>query len=374
MLCPKCDYISFDHLETCAKCKHPLAETAALLGGTSVNASQINYLGMMEEAQPAEDVFDGSESDVAATGIEEGGGFADVEEERSLDEESDELEEASASADVEVDEESVVLEVPDLGGIEFDGIQYQEDSMPEAEIKDETDVDVGDSEELTAEAAEEPAPEDLKFDLDEIETVPSEEGDSTGLELDDSALTLESDDDQEEDVAAEETLTAEVSGTDADDAGQTGIDLGDIDLSDLVHAVDGEEKESADKEISEHSEQSEESSLGNVAESDLHLSMVGDDEDAAEVVLEGADETAEVGEAEEREVDSTSELNDETGSPEGLVLEGAEETAGPDAVSDEDDLIDLSDADDDVFDGLDFSVDSPDEDIVDLSLEEDDDK
>ena len=180
------------------------------------------------------------------------------------------------------------------------------------------------------------------------------------MEVDAAALTLESDDNQEEEAVAEETLTME-SG-ELDDSGQTGINLGDIDLSDLVHVAE-EEEDSGQQEISEEAEQSRASGSDDVAESELVLSMESDDEEVDEA--SDADVVLEAGGDEEQPVDSAPELNDGPESPDEVSLEGA----------DDNDSLDLSAADneDEVFDGLDFSGDSPDED-VELNLEVDEDK
>jgi hypothetical protein len=378
MLCPKCDYISFDHLETCAKCKHSLIETASLLGGTSVNAARVNYLEMVMETGQEKDVFETADLDsgvvddgeASDTGLEYGVNFDNYEEPSA----SPSLPDYENELETESDGGSVVLEVPDLGGIEFNGVvSDRTQEQPRAEDQFEGGLEAGDSEELIVEGADKKGQEvhlleELELDLEESEALPSEEIDSAELSLDASALTLESNDgEQEEVVETEGSMTTAPSDTDA--SGQTGIDLGDIDLSDLVHAV-GDEHESPQGEILEHRDLNEENKLDSFPEDELLLDMESDDD---------------LTETNDLKISSPSGLDNELESVEGPPSEGPEDIAATslvvadsDAVStgDDTDFIDLSVGDDaEVFDnGLDFSVDSPDGEMIDLSMEMDDDK
>ena len=44
MRCPKCGFISFDHLETCKNCQKPLGDLIALIGGTTYDATPPMFL------------------------------------------------------------------------------------------------------------------------------------------------------------------------------------------------------------------------------------------------------------------------------------------------------------------------------------------
>ena len=45
MRCPKCGFISFDHLSSCAKCGRDISETASELQGTSIKVESPMFLG-----------------------------------------------------------------------------------------------------------------------------------------------------------------------------------------------------------------------------------------------------------------------------------------------------------------------------------------
>ena len=45
MRCPKCGFISFDHLTSCAKCGKDIAEVASELQGTSIKVETPMFLG-----------------------------------------------------------------------------------------------------------------------------------------------------------------------------------------------------------------------------------------------------------------------------------------------------------------------------------------
>lgn len=49
MRCPKCGYISFDHLAVCKKCGRGLADTTAMLRGTCFEAAAPLFLALMGE-------------------------------------------------------------------------------------------------------------------------------------------------------------------------------------------------------------------------------------------------------------------------------------------------------------------------------------
>ena len=45
MRCPKCGYISFDHMSSCSKCGRDISELATELQGTSIKADTPTFLG-----------------------------------------------------------------------------------------------------------------------------------------------------------------------------------------------------------------------------------------------------------------------------------------------------------------------------------------
>ena len=50
MRCPKCGYITFDHLETCTKCRKNIAAAAAQLSGTTFQAEAPSFLQFKVQA------------------------------------------------------------------------------------------------------------------------------------------------------------------------------------------------------------------------------------------------------------------------------------------------------------------------------------
>lgn len=54
MRCPKCGFISFDHLTSCSKCGKELAETSDKLKGTSIKSHTLYFLGSVFGVESAE--------------------------------------------------------------------------------------------------------------------------------------------------------------------------------------------------------------------------------------------------------------------------------------------------------------------------------
>ncbi|MCK5229448.1 MAG: hypothetical protein KAR13_04230, partial [Desulfobulbaceae bacterium] len=83
MRCPKCGFISFDHLTLCSKCGKELAETSEQLKGTSIKSSTSYFLNSVfgvETAEPkngaageadAYDADDSIELDISTEGPDE---------------------------------------------------------------------------------------------------------------------------------------------------------------------------------------------------------------------------------------------------------------------------------------------------------------
>ena len=83
MRCPKCGFISFDHLTSCSKCGKELAETSDQLKGTSIKSHTSYFLGSVfgvETAEPengaageadAYDADDSIELDISTEGPDE---------------------------------------------------------------------------------------------------------------------------------------------------------------------------------------------------------------------------------------------------------------------------------------------------------------
>lgn len=217
MLCPKCKFISFDHLPVCGKCHGDLTAVAQALRGTAVNVLGQMFLGTafkdgVVESSDYGDVVVGET--LAADGIGDGeAGVALL----AVEEEAPALE----------FDESEIPHIDSVGG----------DVAGEPEIAFSLPVDHPPVEELSLAVASdegiEVEPEGLP--LPEEESVSS--GDGALLEIDEAALTL--------DAVAGEQQSA-VDNQDKDTAGgQMTLDLDEIDLSDLTNAPAGGDSSAA---------------------------------------------------------------------------------------------------------------------------------
>jgi len=155
MRCPKCGFISFDHLTSCAKCGKDIAEVASELQGTSIKVETPMFL-----------------STALAS-------FADREE--SFEEHAMESE-VSAGIDFSMDEESAAEEAIDMAGAGGDiDFSFESEEAPGFEVKTEEAVDFTiESEEAgTAPAAAEESIEEL-----DIMGTADDEEEEGGLEFD----------------------------------------------------------------------------------------------------------------------------------------------------------------------------------------------
>ncbi|WP_028586008.1 hypothetical protein [Desulfogranum mediterraneum] len=189
MRCPKCGYISFDHLETCKKCHKAVAETAVELQGTTFDSETPSFLRLAEEVAPQQAELDSSSpepdwGEVEAT--EEQGpdlDFSEPAEEQETGGEElvldlgdavspveedddqiimnlDELEDAASSEDYTLEVNEPVKEQGDQGGVIDFGDLDISDLMPPESDEGEIDLPAGDMEPALAALEEEaPAPE-----------------------------------------------------------------------------------------------------------------------------------------------------------------------------------------------------------------------
>jgi len=167
MRCPKCGYISFDHLETCLKCKKDIKSVSDVLSGTVFNVQTPSFLKFeagSSEGTLAEDMdMFGDES---------------AEEEDYVDDDLEILmdgEDLESEADFEIDEDE------EDGEIELDLSQFETDpdedvatvslDMPE-ELADISDLAPPKNGEVVEE-------ESLGLDLDDLE-LDMDDGDFDG--------------------------------------------------------------------------------------------------------------------------------------------------------------------------------------------------
>jgi hypothetical protein len=147
MRCPKCGFISFDHLTSCAKCGKDVAEVASELQGTSIKVEAPMFLGSalaahadragsidelaMEDEESAgvdfsmeEEVVEEAAADTADTGEEVDFSFDEAEPEAEISMAGDAPggETAAGAPEESFEELDVVAaaEEDEEGGLEFD--------------------------------------------------------------------------------------------------------------------------------------------------------------------------------------------------------------------------------------------------------------
>ena len=183
MRCPKCGFISFDHLASCSKCGRDISEVASELQGTSIKVEPPMFLsGALAAFAESEESFEehAMEDDVA------GGIDFNME----MEDEAVEMDAAEEDVDFSFEEEVEELDVAPEEDADFEIVEEEEGadiSLAEAEAEEagiaEEDVDI----ELEAEA------EDTFEELDFMSSVDEEEG---GLEFDLEDFIEDSNDDE----------------------------------------------------------------------------------------------------------------------------------------------------------------------------------
>ena len=199
MRCPKCGFISFDHLASCSKCGRDISEVASELQGTSIKVEPPMFLsGALAAFAESEESFEehAMEDDVA------GGIDFNME----MEDEAVEMDAAAEDVDFSFEEEEEAFDVAPEGDADFEIVEEEEGadiSLAEAEAEEagiaEEDVDI----ELEAEA------EDTFEELDFMSSVDEEEG---GLEFDLEDFIEDRDDDE-----PQTSGDADVEGLDLDD-------------------------------------------------------------------------------------------------------------------------------------------------------------
>jgi hypothetical protein len=183
MRCPKCGFISFDHLASCSKCGRDISEVASELQGTSIKVDPPMFLsGALAAFAESEESFEehAMEDDVA------GGIDFNME----MEDEAVEMDAAAEDVDFSFEEEEEAFDVAPEEDADFEIVEEEEGadiSLAEAEAEEagiaEEDVDI----ELEAEA------EDTFEELDFMSSVDEEEG---GLEFDLEDFIEDRDDDE----------------------------------------------------------------------------------------------------------------------------------------------------------------------------------
>jgi len=203
MRCPKCGFISFDHLTSCAKCGRDISQVAAELQGTSIKVEPPMFLsGALAAFSEAGESFEehAMEADV--------GGGVDFD----MDTEEETISMADEAAEEEVDFSFEEGAAPEMAEAEEPGISLAE---PEESGPDVAEADVGADIEFSPEAETESAVEATEESFEELDFMETaDEEEEGGLEFDLEDFMEEIDDDKSPDSA---------NGSDAD----IDIDLGD---------------------------------------------------------------------------------------------------------------------------------------------------
>lgn len=228
MRCPKCGYISFDHLETCLNCSKDLSDSLSSVQGTTYHATPPMFLqissdeGMGEDAREFETDVEEMDDDLEVV---------DPDLDILLKEETDSGSEEALSQDS--------FGVPDEG----DTTDFDEDAEEEDR---EIEIDLSQFEDAGAEkeAEAEPAPAfsmDLPDELADISDlappVSSEQKPVSDTGPDEAEMEMGDMDLKLDDMESDFSLTSETKEPSSDE-GFAGLSLDDIDLSD-----DSESKE-----------------------------------------------------------------------------------------------------------------------------------
>jgi hypothetical protein len=175
MRCPKCGYISYDHLTACAKCGRDVSELAAELQGTSIKTEAPMFLSgaLGGFSGEEEETF---EEQALEADMEEGIDFSMEEEGEDVDfsiEEEGEEEADISLAEAEA-EEAATMEAGE--DVDFD-LGVEEEELPEEKMTEALAAEAEESEE-----AEEAETGGVFEELDLSGT--ADDGEEGGLEFD----------------------------------------------------------------------------------------------------------------------------------------------------------------------------------------------
>ena len=182
MRCPKCGFISFDHLTSCAKCGKDIADVASELQGTSINVETPMFLsGALAAYADRGEPFAGQGM---GFDVEEGIDFSM--DEQSIAQEPIETAEAEGDVDVSFADEREEVDI----------------RMAEEEPEKAVDFTIEAEAEAEAEVEAEPGKTEESFEeLDFMGAVDEEEG---GLEFDLDDFIEDMDDDKLEKSSSED--------------------------------------------------------------------------------------------------------------------------------------------------------------------------
>ncbi len=223
MRCPKCGYISFDHMETCLKCKKDISGNSEV-EGTTYHAAAPSFLQMVATQAPVDE--NESSSEIEFNGAEDSYDFSDPDLDVLVDESEEFAFEENDGGEV------VAMDDVDLEG---GGGEFQLDSDESSDEDGSFDIELDADEEQST-----PSSLSLPDELSDISDLapPVQEQENSG-----ESMSLSLDDD----VSLDENL--DLDGLDLDlglgeesndNAGDVSLSLDDIDFSvEEDSAVDG---------------------------------------------------------------------------------------------------------------------------------------
>ncbi len=199
MRCPKCGYISFDHLETCKKCQKYIGDVGAEINGTTYNAETPLFLKIASREESTSSLLSQKTRGIEARGrVENDDSFELGESEETefvLDHEFD-PEPQRKEIDFPAGKEDFVMELDDIGDIsprdEFtlDLGEQSDDMKSQLPSMDFGDLDISDlappikEESEPIQFAEEPVLSDLEpvASLSQPPSPPTSSETQSGLE------------------------------------------------------------------------------------------------------------------------------------------------------------------------------------------------
>lgn len=147
MRCPKCGYISFDHLEECLKCNKNIKTAVSDLFGSTYNVQAPNFLKLpQEQNEEPSGKLELSEAQSFGAGEE----YVDEALEILVEEEDADLHGEIGFVEDEQADFELIEEDEDAGEIEIDLSQFED--------ADEFKVDLFDEDEVQQEQLEQPSP------------------------------------------------------------------------------------------------------------------------------------------------------------------------------------------------------------------------
>lgn len=216
MRCPKCGYISFDHVEECLKCKKNIKSASEELQGSVLNVPAPSFLKFGADVKESSDVETDFSSDIS-----------------SMDSQLPEDDSDFISGDIQFSDDG--SEDLELVSEELPGDSFEEEvAIPEAveeNIDGDIEVDLSQFEEVSD-------PEASFMSSEEDESQDGDDGDMLEISVPDELVDMS-------DLAPPEPVAEEVTAPDLDlgvDAGPVDLDLDDLNfdlaLDDVSENVD----------------------------------------------------------------------------------------------------------------------------------------